>query len=33
LMENLRQAITDGRLNDFAMAHEAAAEVGDIELL
>lgn len=33
LMENLRQAIIDGRLNDFAMAHEAAAEVGDIELL
>ena len=31
LMANLRQAITEGRLDDFAFAHDEAAELGDIE--
>ena len=31
LMANLRQAITEGRLDDFAFAHGEAAELGDIE--
>jgi queuine tRNA-ribosyltransferase len=31
LMAGLRQAIMDGRLDDFAAAHARAAELGDIE--